>query len=125
MTQTIDTKKRVKPLEETISHHTEPIVIPAKHKEDLGPVSDMSPESWHYHPETIMEYYKKRTFQVFGRLFSITFPLGLFLLANWWDSLWGQSAKNESKRAIQLKNILTKLGPAYIKIGQALSTVQI
>ena len=122
MTQTIDNRAKVEPLKETIHDHTEPVVIPAKHKEDLGPVSDMSPESWHYHPETIMEYYNKRTFQVLGRLLRITIPFGLFLLGNWWDSLWGKSAKNESKRAVQLKNILTQLGPAYIKIGQALST---
>lgn len=30
--------------------------------------------------------------------------------------------KNELKRAVKLRKILTKLGPAYIKIGQALST---
>jgi predicted unusual protein kinase regulating ubiquinone biosynthesis (AarF/ABC1/UbiB family) len=122
MTQTIDPREQEDRLEKTVEHHFEPIVIPAKHKEDLGPVSDMSPESWHYHPETIMEYYNKRTFQVFGRLLRITIPFGLFLLANWWDSLRGKSAQNESKRAVQLRNILTKLGPAYIKIGQALST---
>ncbi|MFO5474574.1 MAG: ABC1 kinase family protein, partial [Dolichospermum sp.] len=29
---------------------------------------------------------------------------------------------NEQRRAIQLRKLLTKLGPAYIKIGQALST---
>ena len=28
---------------------------------------------------------------------------------------------NEVKRAIQLRNIVTRLGPAYIKLGQALS----
>jgi len=28
---------------------------------------------------------------------------------------------NEVKRAIQIRNIVTSLGPAYIKLGQALS----
>jgi len=30
--------------------------------------------------------------------------------------------KNQRRRAIQLRELLTQLGPAYIKIGQALST---
>jgi predicted unusual protein kinase regulating ubiquinone biosynthesis (AarF/ABC1/UbiB family) len=30
--------------------------------------------------------------------------------------------KNDRRRAVQLRELLTKLGPAYIKIGQALST---
>ena len=122
MTQTPSTPKTIERLGEGNSPHSQPIVIPAQHKEDLGPVSDISPESWRYNPEKIMKHYKGKVFQVLGRLFNIVLPFGLFMFANWWDSLWGTSAKNESKRAIQLKNILTKLGPAYIKIGQALST---
>lgn len=122
MTQTTNTREMSNIPPEDVNHHTQPIVIPIKHKEDLGPVSDMSPESWRYHPEMIMEYYQKRPLQALGRLFNITFPFCLFLLSNWWDSLWGNSAKNESKQAVKLRQILTKLGPAYIKIGQALST---
>ena len=37
------------------------------------------------------------------------------------DFLSGKSKENEVKRAIQLRNIMTSLGPAYIKLGQALS----
>ena len=37
------------------------------------------------------------------------------------DYLTGSSDKNQVLRAIQLRNIMTSLGPAYIKLGQALS----
>jgi predicted unusual protein kinase regulating ubiquinone biosynthesis (AarF/ABC1/UbiB family) len=36
--------------------------------------------------------------------------------------LSGKVEKNQEKRAIQLRDILTILGPTYIKVGQALST---
>lgn len=123
MTQTI-TPPEIKQNQEntTVDVHFSPVVIPSQHKEDLGPVSDMSPDSWQYHPEMIMTYYKTRTFQVFRRLLTILFPFVSFYFVRWWDSLWGDSPEKELQRAIKLKQILTKLGPAYIKIGQALST---
>ena len=40
----------------------------------------------------------------------------------WWDNQRGIVVKNDRRRAIQLRELLTQLGPAYIKIGQALST---
>ena len=122
MTQTITPTEISENAENIINVHSQPVVIPKKHQEDLGPISDMSPDSWRYHPDIIIEYYRKRSFQVFTRLLNIIFPLVGLLFDNWWDSLWGNSAKNESKRAVKLKKVLTKLGPAYIKIGQALST---
>lgn len=122
MTQTITPTEINENVENIINVHAQPVSIPKKHQEDLGPISDMSPDSWHYHPDIIIEYYKKRPFQVFARLFNIIFPLMSLVFDNWWDSLWGNSAKNELKRAIKLKKVITKLGPAYIKIGQALST---
>ncbi len=105
-----------------VNVHANPVVIPAKHKENLGPVSDMLPDSWRYHPEMIIEYYRQRPLQVFTRLLNIIFPLLSFIFDSWWDSRWGNTKKNELKRAVKLREILTKLGPAYIKIGQALST---
>ena len=100
----------------------EPIHIPEGHIEDLGPVSDTSPESWHYNPEIITNYYRQRPLKVIQRTFEILFPLIYFTLNLWWDKIWGKLAKNQKKRAIQMREILTNLGPAYIKIGQALST---
>jgi len=37
------------------------------------------------------------------------------------DALQGRLETNQVKRAIQLRDIMTSLGPAYIKLGQALS----
>lgn len=122
MTQTITPTEISENAENIINVHAQPVVIPKKHQEDLGPISDISPDTWRYNPDIIIEYYKKRSFQVLTRLLNIIFPLLGLLYDNWWDSVWGNSAKNETKRAIKLKKVLTKLGPAYIKIGQALST---
>jgi len=37
------------------------------------------------------------------------------------DIVFGKLKENEIKRAIEIRNIVTSLGPAYIKLGQALS----
>ncbi|KAK9844774.1 hypothetical protein WJX74_006773 [Apatococcus lobatus] len=44
-----------------------------------------------------------------------------FLSGLGWEFLHGNYHKNEVKQAIDLWNIATSLGPAYIKLGQALS----
>lgn len=105
-----------------ITIKTQPIHIPKSHGEDLGPISDFAPESWSYHPESIEEYYSKRFLAVLHRLISIILQSSWFFLSLWWDKLRGINPKDNRKRAIQLREILTRLGPAYIKIGQALST---
>jgi len=55
-----------------------------------------------------------------GRLIEIALPVLSFVIGIWWDKLRGKSPKNEIRRAVQLREMLTKLGPTYIKIGQAL-----
>ncbi len=75
-----------------------------------------------YDPEAIAAYYRQRPLQAIGRTFSIAFPMVMFALQLWWDQKTGRLKRNESRRAQQSRKILTKLGPAYIKIGQALST---
>jgi predicted unusual protein kinase regulating ubiquinone biosynthesis (AarF/ABC1/UbiB family) len=61
-------------------------------------------------------------FQVWGRLFRIIWKFGSFALGLWFDGKRGKKVKTERKRAIQLRTILTEFGPAFIKVGQALST---
>ncbi|MGK7930298.1 MAG: ABC1 kinase family protein [Microcystaceae cyanobacterium] len=100
----------------------QPRYLPATHQATLGPVQDNDPESWRYHPETIEGYYKKRLLRVFWRLINILLPFINFILGVWWDKRLGRGEKQSKRRAIQLREILTKLGPTYIKIGQALST---
>ncbi|PSN17674.1 hypothetical protein C7271_16485 [filamentous cyanobacterium CCP5] len=79
-------------------------------------------EGMTYDPEAIARHYRPRFFQVGWRFFRIFWPLGLFMARIWLDRRSGKFSKREQKRAIQLRELLTRLGPAYIKIGQALST---
>lgn len=99
-----------------------PLHIPEKHRENLGPVNDKDPESWRYHPDVINAYYRSRPFQVLGRLIEIILPLIFFAFRLWTDKISGRLERNQQKRAIQLREMLTNLGPTYIKVGQALST---
>ena len=77
---------------------------------------------WRYSPEKINRQYSRQPWAVIGRFSNIVVTFGWFVLCLWWDKVTGSGVKNERSRAIQLVKILTKLGPAYIKIGQALST---
>jgi len=70
----------------------------------------------------IAAHYRKRPLQVWGRIFAVLAPVVSFAVGVWWDSKLGKKVKNDPRRAVQLRELLTKLGPAYIKIGQALST---
>ena len=76
----------------------------------------------HYDPEVIYAYYRKRPFQVISRFFRILLPFVWFIRGIWWDKFTNKSTQKQPQRATQLREILTSLGPAYIKIGQALST---
>jgi predicted unusual protein kinase regulating ubiquinone biosynthesis (AarF/ABC1/UbiB family) len=79
-------------------------------------------EYFGYDPEAIADHYRRRPFQVWARFVGIFLPLISFFVQLWLDRRFGRSAQNEARRAAQLREMLTKLGPAYIKIGQALST---
>jgi len=75
-----------------------------------------------YNAEEIAAHYKKRPLQVWRRIFRVLAPTIGFALGVWLDSKLGKKVKNDLRRAVQLRELLTNLGPAYIKIGQALST---
>jgi predicted unusual protein kinase regulating ubiquinone biosynthesis (AarF/ABC1/UbiB family) len=79
-------------------------------------------QSMRYDPQAIAQYYGRRPLQVVGRLLGILLPLMNFGLSLWWDKNRGRLESNQPRRAVQLREMLTKLGPAYIKVGQALST---
>ncbi|MBR8839257.1 MAG: AarF/ABC1/UbiB kinase family protein [Stigonema ocellatum SAG 48.90 = DSM 106950] len=76
----------------------------------------------HYDPQEIAAHYQKRPLEVLRRIFAVLLPTVAFVVGLWWDAKRGVAVKNDRQRATQLRNLLTKLGPAYIKIGQALST---
>lgn len=75
-----------------------------------------------YDPEAIAEYYSGRWFQVFRRAIAVFLPMIMYALGLWWDSRNGKKILEDRTRAIQLRDLLTQLGPAFIKIGQAMST---
>ncbi len=75
-----------------------------------------------YNPQAIADYYRPQRFLVISRWLKILWPVVAFSYRRWWDKLTGQSSKQQPRRAAQLREVLTRLGPAYIKVGQALST---
>jgi predicted unusual protein kinase regulating ubiquinone biosynthesis (AarF/ABC1/UbiB family) len=82
----------------------------------------VEPEILRYNPAEIAAHYQARPWQVIRRIFAVLGPTISFVLGLWWDLKRGVVVKNDQRRAIQLRELLTQLGPAYIKIGQALST---
>jgi predicted unusual protein kinase regulating ubiquinone biosynthesis (AarF/ABC1/UbiB family) len=86
-------------------------------------VKEVTDDTWlKYDPIAIAEYYSTQPLKVFARFIGIFFPMISFAFGLWLDKITNSSKKNLGKRATQIRNLLTKLGPAYIKIGQALST---
>jgi len=75
-----------------------------------------------YDPEAIAAFYRKRPFQILFRLIKIFWIASGYMLGLLWDKVTGRQKANEQKRAEGLRVMLTRLGPAYIKVGQALST---
>jgi predicted unusual protein kinase regulating ubiquinone biosynthesis (AarF/ABC1/UbiB family) len=75
-----------------------------------------------YDAKVIARYYRFRPWAVIWRALSIIWLFSRFVLSLKWDE-WGDRAEqNKLKRASQLREILTRLGPTFIKVGQALST---
>ncbi|ACK72063.1 ABC-1 domain protein [Gloeothece citriformis PCC 7424] len=100
----------------------EPFPLSATHRVPPQSLEDVADESWRYDPDRIYAYYGNRPLKVLGRLLTILVPFASFAIGLWWDKVQGLQVKNSIKRAIQLREMLTHLGPTYIKIGQALST---
>ncbi|MEH2270565.1 MAG: AarF/ABC1/UbiB kinase family protein [Nostoc sp.] len=75
-----------------------------------------------YDPVGIAAHYQNKKVQVLRRIFAVLGPTLSFVFGLWSDNKRGIVVKNDRRRATQLRVLLTQLGPAYIKIGQALST---
>jgi predicted unusual protein kinase regulating ubiquinone biosynthesis (AarF/ABC1/UbiB family) len=75
-----------------------------------------------YNPEAIARYYRYRPWLAWGRLLRIILSFAGFLFSLKWDEWQNQVEQNKGKRATQLRQLLTNLGPTFIKVGQALST---
>lgn len=87
-----------------------------------NPPETVEGDTLRYDAEKIKAFYSKRPLQVWKRRISILWTFLLFAFSLWLDKVTGKATKNETKRAISLREILTNFGPAFIKVGQALST---
>ncbi|WP_041233376.1 ABC1 kinase family protein [Cylindrospermum stagnale] len=75
-----------------------------------------------YNPDAIARYYRYRPWQAWGRMLRIIWSITGFILSLKWDEWQNQVEQNQGKRATHLREMLTRLGPTFIKVGQALST---
>lgn len=75
-----------------------------------------------YDPQAIADYYNKRPWLVIWRALTVVWLCSGFIIGLAIDRSMGNSDKNQASRANQLREIITRLGPTYIKVGQALST---
>ncbi|HEY9673565.1 MAG TPA: AarF/ABC1/UbiB kinase family protein [Waterburya sp.] len=75
-----------------------------------------------YDPKAIARYYRSRPWAVIQRTLTVVWFFAKFVLSLKWDEWSNQTEQNKLKRASQLRQILTRLGPTFIKVGQALST---
>lgn len=79
-------------------------------------------QSLHYDAEAIASYYRFRPWQVIWRAIAVVWLFGNFALHLYWDKITRRESINQPQRAKEIRKIITALGPAYIKVGQALST---
>lgn len=77
-----------------------------------------------YNPTALKAFFSKRPLAVLARIVQVTTAGGSFLTEVSLDKLFKRMEKNpdlEVVRAAQLRDLITSLGPFFIKIGQALS----
>lgn len=75
-----------------------------------------------YDPQAIASYYNQRLWLVIWRALTIVWLFGGFSIGLLLDRSVGNTEVNKNLRANQLREILTQLGPTFIKVGQSLST---
>ncbi|MEL6938527.1 MAG: AarF/ABC1/UbiB kinase family protein [Cyanobacteria bacterium J06598_1] len=75
-----------------------------------------------YDWKAIAKHYRRRPLIVIWRTLAVSWMLGNFALGLLFDHLFGRTVTNQDRRAVRLRQILTQLGPTFIKVGQALST---
>ncbi|MDQ2098065.1 MAG: AarF/ABC1/UbiB kinase family protein [Tychonema bourrellyi B0820] len=75
-----------------------------------------------YDPQAIAQYYRNRPWKAIWRAISVVWSFAGFVIGMLWDSWQHEVAAHQPERATHLRLILTRLGPTFIKVGQALST---
>ena len=97
-----------------------------------SPIKDNSPlkdfigaaDLNHYDPEAVAKLYRGHPQRLLQRIWQTLIPVGAFLLAVLMDRVTGRLSQEDRirERGRQLCELLTELGPAFVKAGQALST---
>ncbi|MGB8699575.1 MAG: AarF/ABC1/UbiB kinase family protein [Thermosynechococcaceae cyanobacterium] len=75
-----------------------------------------------YDPDRFAQYYRWRPWLVLWRSLQILIRFGGLVGGLQFDKWGNRAEQNVPLRAMQLRKLLTHLGPTFIKIGQALST---
>ncbi len=75
-----------------------------------------------YDPQAIAQHYRNRPWKAIWRAITVIWSFGGFVIGMLWDSWQHEVAAHQPERATHLRQILTRLGPTFIKVGQALST---
>ena len=94
---------------------------------NVGGVDATDPDSglpYEYDPVALQKFFKSRPLTILQRIFQLTSVGGGLAFKLALDALFDRVKDNpelEVKRAGELRDIITSLGPFYIKIGQALS----
>ncbi|QIZ72862.1 ABC1 kinase family protein [Oxynema aestuarii] len=91
-------------------------------KSAAAPDEELVTESRDYDAVAITNYYRPRVWLVWRRRFAILWPMLKLAFKIWFDRRRGTLKQHELQRAEELREMLTQLGPAFIKVGQALST---
>ena len=88
----------------------------------VSPEPQLSQQQRRYDAKAIARYYRYRPWAIIWRAFTIIWFFSRFVLSLKFDEWFDQAERNKFKRASQLREMLTRLGPTFIKVGQALST---
>ncbi len=75
-----------------------------------------------YDSQAIARHYRYRPWQAWVRAITVIWFFSGFIINLKLDEWRGLSEQNKFKRASELRQLLTRLGPTFIKVGQALST---
>lgn len=71
--------------------------------------------------ETMNRFFAKRPLKAIARALDIALTGSGFLFKLWSDEVSDSYVENEEERAQELVEVVTRLGPTFIKIAQVLS----
>jgi predicted unusual protein kinase regulating ubiquinone biosynthesis (AarF/ABC1/UbiB family) len=88
----------------------------------VSPDPQLGERQRRYDAAAIARSYRFRPWAAIWRALTIVWFFSRFVLSLKWDEWRDRAEQNKLKRAAQLREMLTRLGPTFIKVGQALST---